>query len=159
MNTPWYSVKLPSLLVSFLALSGCGAPRESATTMPAAIPAAAVDDAFSQQVILVTVADGLEADFIADTHELGEIPGVVSVRVAQPVDFGPDHKNPDWWIGDYEYAIFIEFESEAVTEAYGAHPVHQAWGKKWGVKELPTFRALRAVGPARAAAKSAPATP
>jgi hypothetical protein len=108
----------------------------------------AADNAFSQQVILVTVAPGLERQFIADTHGLAAIPGVVSVRIGKPVDFGPDHQSPDWWVGDYHYAIFIEFADESVTEAYGAHPLHEAWGKKWGVKELPTFRALRAVGPA-----------
>jgi hypothetical protein len=99
----------------------------------------------------VTVAKGLEARFLADTCELGKIPGVVSVRIGKPVDFGPDHENPDWWIGDYDYAVFIEFTDESVTDAYGEHPIHEAWSRKWGVKELPTFRALRAVGPARAA--------
>jgi hypothetical protein len=132
-----------SVMCSFvLALAGC-ATAQSQTTHPAT----KAGDEFSQQVILVTVAKGLEADFIADTQKLAQIPGVVSLRIAKPVDFGPDHKNPDWWIGDYDYAIFIEFENESVTEAYGAHPIHEAWGDKWGVKELPTFRALRAVGP------------
>jgi hypothetical protein len=131
-------------LLGYLGVAaGCGA------TTPAVKAPAAHDDAFSQQVILVTVTQGLENDFVADTYKLGTIPGVVSVRIARPVEFGPDHKNPDWWIGDYHYAIFIEFEREDVTDAYGHHPVHQAWGKKWGVKELPTFRALRAVGPVK----------
>jgi hypothetical protein len=110
---------------------------------------AGADDEFSQQVILVTVADGLDDAFIADTSKLGTIPGVVSLRIAKPVDFGPDHENPGWWIGDYDYAVFIEFESESVTDAYGAHAIHEAWSNKWGVKELPTFRALRAVGPVK----------
>ena len=128
-------------LLCVLALTGCASPPKADDKR------SSTDDAFSQQVILVTVAPGLNADFVTDTRKLAQIPGVVSLRIARPVDFGPGHENPDWWIGDYDYAIFIEFESETVTDSYGANPIHEAWGKKWGVKELPTFRALRATGP------------
>jgi hypothetical protein len=128
-------------LLCVLALTGCAtSPTPDGNRLSA-------DDAFSQQVILVTVAPGLNADFVVDTRKLAQIPGVVSLRIATPVEFGPGHQNPDWWIGDYDYAIFIEFENENVTDSYGANPIHEAWGKKWGVKELPTFRALRATGP------------
>lgn len=46
----------------------------------------------AQQAILVTVAKVLDTRFIEDMYQLETIRGVVSVHIAKPVDFGPDHK-------------------------------------------------------------------
>ena len=75
-------------LLCVLALTGC-----ATSSMPHG-NRSSTDDAFSQQVILVTVAPGLNADFVTDTRKLAQIPGVVSLRIARPVDFGPEHKRP-----------------------------------------------------------------
>ena len=56
----------------------------SSLLLPTFAPVANADDAFSEQVILVTVAKGLERQFIEDTYRLGAIPGVISVRIARP---------------------------------------------------------------------------
>jgi hypothetical protein len=95
---------------------------------------------FSQQVILVSIDEQYQREFIADTLRLKSAPGVLDVFVNRPIRF----KDPklDWWIGNYDLAIFIRFRNEDITGEYGASALHEAWNKKWSDK-FTTFRALR----------------
>jgi len=113
-----------------LPLSGCvttGTPRAGAD--------------FAEQVILVSIDERYQQEFIADTLRLKSAPGVVDIFVSRPIRF----KDPklDWWVGDYDLAIFIRFRNEDVTSDYGASAAHEAWNKKWSDR-FTTFRALRA---------------
>jgi hypothetical protein len=124
------------LLALVLSLTGC-----------ATQPASSGADEWAQQVILVSLPEPLQEDFIADTMKLGTIPGVVEIHIGHPIRF----KDPslDWWIDDYDIAIFIRFKSEEVTDAYGAHALHEAWNEKWSDK-FTSFRAMRVTSAAAA---------
>ena len=118
------------LLVLVLTLAGC-----------ATQPVSPDGGEWAQQVILVSLPEPLRRDFIADTMKLGTIPGVEEIHIGRPVRF--QDPTLDWWIDDYDIAIFIRFKSEAVTDAYGAHALHEAWNEKWSGK-FTSFRAMRA---------------
>lgn len=65
----------------------------------------------------------------ADSEELRKIPGIIDLAVGFPLD-----SKREKVVRDYDFGLYVEFDSAAAYEGYVTHPIHQRLLQKWAPK-------------------------
>lgn len=118
-------------LVGAATLGGCAAPGRAGAGGGAIAPA----PGRINHVVFFELNNAADAEaLIAESLQLGAIPGVTACYAGRHIDTGRETVRDD-----YDVGFFVAFDSEEDYASYVSHPDHVALVEKW----RPRLRALR----------------